>query len=114
MQSLEDGEGVHHLAEGVCVLIETEMRNHMLTALIADGFTQWNVIHEFESFVHGSLHIAKRIEFARNIMSDERPDPVRIRTEYRTGAADSLSYGISEAFCDRAGQQEAPEAAIDE
>lgn len=89
------------------ILIESEMRNHVLAALIADGFAQRDVIHQLQSFVHSSLHIAKRIEFAGNIMGNEGSDPVGIRTEYRTGAADSLSYGISEAFCDRAGQQEA-------
>lgn len=81
-------------------MIESEMRNHMLTALIADGFTQRSVIHQLKSFVHGSLHIAKRIEFAGNIMGDEGSDSVGIRAEYWTGAADSLSYSISEAFCD--------------
>lgn len=93
-------EGVHHFTEGMCVPACAEMSDHMLAALLANGFPKRNVVHQLHGLIHRSLHIADRIEFACNIMGDEGAHAVRVCAEHRTGAADSLGYRITEAFSD--------------
>ncbi|MNC64129.1 hypothetical protein D3C75_1143040 [compost metagenome] len=60
----ENGEGVHHFAEGMGITLGTEAGYHQLSALLPDEAAQRNIIHQLQPFVNGRLHIAERIEFA--------------------------------------------------
>lgn len=102
MLSSEDREGIHHFTEGVGILLESKTGYHMLPALLADRFTQRNVVHQLQPFVYSRFQISDRVKFTRNVVGNKRSDPVRIGAKYRTGTADGLSYSIPEALCDRA------------